>query len=53
MTIIDNFLDVGELAGGEEQTGWLQPHPGGLLEGAEGSGKNEAAADFAEAIRQW
>jgi hypothetical protein len=51
MTILDNVLNVGEKAGGEERAGRPHPHPGGLLEGAGGGAKNGAAANFAEALQ--
>jgi hypothetical protein len=38
------------LVGGEELSGRPYPHPGGCLEGA-GGGYEEAAADFAKALR--
>ncbi len=53
LTILDNVLNVGEYAGGEERAGKPHPHPGGLLEGAGGGAKNGAAADFAEVLRRW
>ncbi len=53
LTILDNILNVGEQAGGEERAGRPHPHPGGLLEGAEGDAKNGTVADFALAIWQW
>ncbi len=52
MTVLDNVLNVGEQAGGEERAGRPHPHPGSLLEGAVGGAKNGAAADFAEALRR-
>jgi hypothetical protein len=53
LTILDNVLNVGEQAGGEERAGRPHPHSGGLLEGAGRGAKKAATADFAEAIRQW
>ncbi len=52
MTILDNVLNVPEQAGGEGQSGRPHPHPGGLLEGAEGECEKWPAADFAEALRR-
>jgi hypothetical protein len=34
LTILDNILTVGESTGSEEQAGWPNPNPGGLLEDA-------------------
>jgi hypothetical protein len=51
-TILDNVLTVGHLAGGEEQAGRPHLHPGGLLEGAGGGARNNAEADFTEALRR-
>ncbi len=36
----------GELARGEEQSGWTHPHPGGLREEARGDVRNRKAVDF-------
>jgi hypothetical protein len=52
LTISDNVLNVGGLAGGKKQASWHQPQSGGLPGGAGGSMKNGAAANFAEALRQ-
>ncbi len=50
MTILDNVLNVGELAWGEERAGGPHPHPGGLLEGTERGAKNGTEADFSEVL---
>jgi hypothetical protein len=51
-TILDKVLTVGESAGGKEQAAWLHSQPEDLLEGAGGGARNNAAADFAEALRR-
>ncbi len=43
-TILDNLLNVGEPAGGEEGAGRPHSLAGGLLEGAGGGAKNVVAA---------
>ncbi len=52
-TILDNVLIIGESPWGEERAAWHLPHPGGLREGSGWGCENSAAADFAEALRQW
>jgi hypothetical protein len=50
LTISDNVLTVGGLAGAEKQAGRPQPQSGGLPEGAGGGKKNGAEANFAKTL---
>ncbi len=52
LTISDNVLNVGGLAGGKKQGSRHEPQSGGLPVGAGGGMKNDAVANFAEALRQ-
>ncbi len=52
LTILDNVLTVGELAGGEDRFGQPHPHPGDLLEGAGVGGSNCTAAEIAKTLRR-
>jgi hypothetical protein len=49
LTILDNVLTVGELAGGQERDSRPHPNPGDLLGGAGRGMRNLMAADFAKA----
>jgi hypothetical protein len=53
LTISDIVLNVSGLAGGKKQASRHQPQSGGLPVGAGGGKKNDAPANFAEALRQW
>jgi hypothetical protein len=53
LTISDNVLNVGGLAGCKKQAIRHQPQSGGLPGGAGGSMKNGAAANFTEALQQY